>query len=47
MPESEASTKMKMTLRADLNPYLKPMLSKPMQEAVDRISAFIATLPYE
>ncbi|MDR1454808.1 MAG: SRPBCC family protein [Tannerella sp.] len=46
-PEGETLTKMKMTLRADLNPFLKPMVSKPMQEAVDRISSLIATLPYE
>ncbi|MDR2765772.1 MAG: SRPBCC family protein [Tannerella sp.] len=46
-PESRTLTKMKMTLEADLNPLLKPMLSKPIQEAVDRISTLIATLPYE
>jgi hypothetical protein len=45
--ESPTVTKMKMTVRADLNPFLKPMVSKPIQEAVDRISALIATLPYE
>lgn len=43
----ENVTKMKMTLRADLNPFLKPMVSKPLQEALDKISHIIATLPYE
>jgi hypothetical protein len=46
-PESETLTKMKLTVRADLNPLLKPIVSKPIQEAVDRISDLIATLPYE
>jgi carbon monoxide dehydrogenase subunit G len=44
---AERDTKMKMTLRADLNPFLKPMVSKPLQEAVDKISDVIAQLPYE
>lgn len=44
---SENDTKMKMTVRADLNPFLKPMVSKPLQDAVDKISEIIARLPYE
>lgn len=43
----DKTTKMKMTLRADLNPFLKPMVSKPLQDALDNISDVIATLPYE
>ena len=43
----ENETKMKMTVRADLNPFLKPMVSKPLQEAMNRISEVIANLPYE
>lgn len=43
----DKTTKMKMTLRADLNPFLKPMVSKPLQDALDKISDVIATLPYE
>ena len=44
---SENDTRMKMTVRAELNPFLKPMVSKPMQEAVDKIAEILATLPYE
>lgn len=40
-------TKIKMTVRAELNPFLKPMVSKPLQEAVDKISEIVAHLPYE
>jgi carbon monoxide dehydrogenase subunit G len=43
----ENVTKMKMTVRAELNPLLKPMLSKPMQDALDKISEMIANLPFE
>jgi hypothetical protein len=45
--ESETVTRMKMTVCAELNSFLKPIVSKPIQEAVDRISTLIATLPYE
>ena len=43
---AEEDTKMKLTVRADLNPFIKPMVSKPLQEAVDKISAALAVLPY-
>ena len=43
---AENDTRMKLTVRADLNPFLKPMVSKPLQDAVDKISAAIAILPY-
>jgi carbon monoxide dehydrogenase subunit G len=46
-PENETVTKMKMTIRAELNPFIKPMVSKPLQEALDKISTIIAALPYE
>ena len=45
--EKENETKMKMTIRAELNPFIKQMVSKPLQEAVDKISDIIANLPYE
>ena len=44
---AENDTKMKLTVRADLNPFIKPMVSKPLQDAVDKISEIIARLPYE
>jgi len=43
----ENVTKMKMTIRTELNPFLKTMVSKPMQEALNKISEVIASLPYE
>ena len=44
---AENDTKMKMTVRAELNPFIKPMLSKPLQEAIDKISEIVAHLPFE
>ena len=43
----ENETKMKMTVRADLNSFIKPMVSKLLQEAIDKIAEMIASLPYE
>ena len=42
----EADTRLKITIRADLNPFIKPMVSKPVQDALDKISTVIASLPY-
>ena len=43
----ERETKMKLTVRADLNPFLKPMLSKPLQEGINQIADILASIPYE
>jgi len=43
---AENETKMKMTVRAELNSFIKSILSKPLQEAIDKISEVIAHLPY-
>ena len=43
---AENDTRMKITVRAELNPFLKPMVSKPLQDAVDKISTIVASLPY-
>jgi hypothetical protein len=44
---AENETKMKLTVRAELNPFIKPMVSGPLQEAIDKISEIVAHLPYE
>lgn len=43
---AEMDTKLKITLRAELNAFLKPMLTKPLQEAVDKLALLVAELPY-
>jgi len=40
-------TKMKITVRTELNPFLKTIVDKPMKEALNKIAETIATLPYE
>lgn len=43
---AENDTKMKITARAELNAFIKGMVSKPLQDAVDKISTVLANLPY-
>ncbi|MDR1919441.1 MAG: SRPBCC family protein [Tannerellaceae bacterium] len=43
---AENDTRMKLTVRADLNPFIKPMVSKPLQDALEKISNILASLPY-
>ena len=42
----ENDTRIKLTVRAELNPFLKQMVSKPLQDALDKISTVLAALPY-
>jgi hypothetical protein len=47
LKETQANeTKMKLTLRAQLNPFLKPMLSKPLQEGINKIADVLANIEY-
>lgn len=43
---TENDTKMKLTARAELNPFIKSMVAKPLQDAIDKISTVLADLPY-
>ena len=43
---NSAETKMKLTIKADLNPFLKPMVSKPSQAGLDKVAEGLAGLPY-
>ena len=40
-------TRMKLTVKAELNPFLKPMLSGPLQKGVEQIADVLAAIPYE
>jgi hypothetical protein len=46
LPDGDAQTKMKLTLRAELNPFLKPMLAKPLQEGINKIAEVLVAVPY-
>lgn len=44
---AENDTRLKLTARAELNAFIKPMVSKPLQNALDKMSEVIAQIPYK
>ena len=47
LPVDEQSSKMKVTVKAELNPFIKGMVEKPLQEAVEKIADALALVKYE
>lgn len=45
--KAERDTRLRMTVKADLNPLIRGMVEKPMKEAVNKISDMLAQLPYD
>jgi len=43
----EQETKMKLTLRAEFNPFLKLMISQPLKEGINQIADILAAIPYD
>ena len=43
----ENDTKMKLTIKAELNPFIKPMVSKPIQEGINKVADILAAIPYK
>ena len=46
LPVSEAEAKMKVTIRAEVNAFMKAMVSKPLQEGVEKLADMLALIPY-
>ena len=47
LPVSETTSKMKLTIKADLNPFIKGMVSKPLKEGIEKIADALAMIPFE
>lgn len=45
--KQENDTRMRITVRADLNPFLKPMVQKPLENALCKMADMVAQLPYD
>ena len=43
----EQETKMKLTVKANLNMFIKPMISQPLQDGINQIADILAKIPYE
>ncbi len=45
--KDEQNTYLKLTVRAEVNAFLKPLVSKPLQEAMDKIADVLCSIPYD
>ncbi|MCD8031276.1 MAG: SRPBCC family protein [Bacteroides sp.] len=46
VPVGEAECKMKLTVGMDLNPIMKGMTQKPLQEGLEKMAETLAAIPY-
>ncbi len=46
LPVDENSSKMKVTVQAELNPFIKAMVEKPLQDGVEKIADALAQVHY-
>ena len=47
LPITDTSCKMRLTIKADLNPFVKGMISKPLQAGLEKLADAIAAGKYE
>jgi carbon monoxide dehydrogenase subunit G len=47
LPVDENNSKMKVTVKAELNPFIKGMLQGPLQDGVEKIADALAQVHYE
>ena len=47
LPTSDTACKMKLTIKADLNPFIKGMVKKPLEEGIVKIANALAMISYE
>lgn len=47
LPIDEASSKLRLTLDASLNPFIKMMVDKPLTEGIERVADALSMIPYE
>ena len=46
LPVSDEQAKMKVTIRAEVNMFMKAMVTKPLQEGVEKIADMLAMISY-
>ena len=47
LPVSEDSCKIKLTLKAELNPFIKGMVSGPLKDGLEKVAEALALVHYE
>ena len=47
LPVTETTCKMKLTIKAELNPFIKGMVSGPLNEGLEKLADALAQVKYE
>lgn len=47
LPVTDTTSKMKLTIKADLNPFMAGMVKKPLQEGIEKIADALQMIKYE
>ncbi len=47
LPTGETSCKMKLTIKAELNPFIRGMVQKPLQEGIEKVADALQAISYE
>jgi hypothetical protein len=47
LPVAETTSKMKLTIKADMNPFISGMVKKPLQEGIEKIADVLQMIHYE
>ena len=46
LPVTSDSCKMKLTIKAEISMFLKPMVSKPLNEGIEKLADILQKIPY-
>ena len=46
LPLDAATSKMKLTIKADINPFMAGMVKKPLQEGIEKIADALQAIQY-
>ena len=46
LPVTQEEAKMKVTIRAEVNMFMKAMVAKPLQEGVEKLADMLSMIPY-
>ena len=47
MPVTAQSSKMKLTIQAEVNMFMKGMIKKPLQEGIEKVADVLQMIHYE
>ena len=47
VPNGDNASKMKLTIKAELNPFIKGMVKKPLTEGLEKIADLLQVIKYE